>query len=352
MKKKRNYMKVVRNIIMLFCFFLSLPSYAQKEDWKELVRKNIELKDELAKAVSDTISLSQMNNNFKNLMSGMDERIASINQQIEDIKSSVDSKNISAVTSQVDSLAKVRSLLDSTKSSLSSELSMLKKQLTELQRELSNMGVYNTIKNDRIFADNMLVLSKRYSEITDDELRDISESINLFAYRKDFNEYEGRVAAAIRNRSLYQKAQNALSTQYDAEMVDGIRDELYKLLTIDSDDVTTSQFKLTEQQFSQIDSLDIRLSRYKNGVRELKAVVVAINNSEEVNKYRSIGDKEGCINAIAAIILPDNDNMKRIYERYFVPIPFLKRMVDKYWSELQKNPLTPFGPIELQIEKM
>ena len=345
-------MKVVRNIIMLMCFFLSLPSYAQKDDWKELVRKNIELKDELAKAVSDTISLSQMNNNFKNLMSGMDERIASINQQIEDIQSSVDPKNISAVTSHVDSLTKVKLRLDSTKRSLSSELAMLKKQLTELQRELSNMGVYNTVKNDRIFAENLLVLSKRYSEITDDELRDISESINLFAYRKDFNEYEGRVAAAIRNRSIYQKAQTALSTKYDAEVVDGLRGELYKLLTIDTDDVTTGRFKLTEEQFSQIDSLDIRLSRYKNGVRELQAVVMAINTDDDVNKYRSIGDKEACVNAIAAIILPDNDNMKRVYERYFDIIPFLKQMLDEYWSELQENPLTPSGPIELQIEKM
>ena len=345
-------MKVVRNIIMLMCFFLSLPSYAQKDDWKELVRKNIELKDELARAISDTLSLSQMNINYKNLMSGVDERIASINQQIEDIQTSVDPKNISAVTSQVDSLTKVKSRLDSTKRSLSSELSMLKKQLTELQRELSNMGVYNTVKNDRIFADNLLVLSKRYSDVTNDELRDISESINLFAYRKDFNEYEGRVAAAIRNRSLYQKAQTALSTKYDAEVVDGLRGELYKLLTIDTDDVTTGRFKLTEEQFSQIDSLDIRLSRYKNGVRELQAVVLAINTNEDVNKYRSIGDKEACISAIAAIILPDNDNMKRVYERYFDIIPFLKQMLDEYWSELQANPLTPSGPIELQIEKM
>ena len=93
-------MKVVRNIIVLICFFLSLPSYAQKDDWKELVRKNIELKDELARAISDTLSLSQMNINYKNLMSGVDERIASINQQIEDIQTSVDPKNISAVTSQ------------------------------------------------------------------------------------------------------------------------------------------------------------------------------------------------------------------------------------------------------------
>ena len=345
-------MKVVRNIIMLMCFFLSLPSYAQKDDWKELVRKNIELKDELARAISDTLSLSQMNINYKNLMSGVDERIASINQQIEDIQTSIDPKNISAVTSHVDSLTKVKSRLDSTKRSLSSELAMLKKQLTELQRELSNMGVYNTVKNDRIFAENLLVLSKRYSEITDDELRDISESINLFAYRKDFNEYEGRVAAAIRNRSLYQKAQTALSTKYDAEVVDGLRGELYKLLTIDTDDVTTGRFKLTEEQFSQIDSLDIRLSRYKNGVRELQAVVLAINTNEDVNKYRSIGDKEACVNAIAAIILPDNDNMKRVYERYFDLIPFLKQMLDEYWSELQENPLTPSGPIELQIEKM
>lgn len=345
-------MKIVRNIIMLICFFLSLPSYAQKEDWKELVRKNIELKDELAKSVADTIYMSQMNNNLKNQMIEMDELIVSINQKIEDIQSSVDPKNISALTLQVDSLDKVKSYLSSTKRSLSSELYMLKQQRTKLQRELSSMGVYNIVKNDRIFADNMLVLSKRYSEITDDELRAIVESINLFTHRKDFNEYEGRVAATIRNRLLYQKAQAALSTQYDAEVVDGIRDELYELLAIDSDDITTNRFKLTEQQYSQIDSLDIRLSRYKNGVRELKALVEAINTNEDINKYRILGDKDACINAIAAIVLPHNDNMKRVYERYFDIIPFLKRMVNEYWNELQENPLTSSGPIELQIEKM
>lgn len=345
-------MKVVRNIIVLICFFLSLPSYAQKEDWKELVRKNIELKDELAQAISDTLSLSKMNINYKNLMTGVDERIAYINQLIEDIQSSVDPKNISAVTIQVDSLTKVKSRLDSTKRLLSSELAMLKKQLTELQRELSNMGVYNTVKNDRIFADNMLLLTKRYSDITDDELRAISESKNLFAYRKDFNEYEGRIAAAIRNRSLYQKAQTALSTKYDAEVVYGLRGELYKLLTIDTDDVITGRYKLTEEQFSQIDSLDIRLSRYKNGVRELQAVVMTINTNEDVNKYRSQGNNEACINAIAEILRPDNDYMKRVYDRYFNLIPFLKQMLEEYWRELQENPLNPSGPIELQIEKM
>ena len=94
------------------------------------------------------------------------------------------------------------------------------------------------------------------------------------------------------------------------------------------------------------------MSRYKNGVRELKAVVLAVNTNKDVNKYRSIGDKDACINAIAAIVLPNNDDIKRVYERYFDVIPFLKRMVDEYWSELQENPLASSGPIELQIEKM
>ena len=124
-------MKVVRNIIVLICIFISLPSYAQKEDWKDMVRKNIELKDKLVKAVSDTISLSQMNNDFKKQIYGLDEHIATINQQIEDIQFSFDPKNVSAVTLQVDSLAKVEALLNSTKSSLSNELYMLKKQQTD-----------------------------------------------------------------------------------------------------------------------------------------------------------------------------------------------------------------------------
>lgn len=338
--------------LLLFSLCLAIPTFAQTEAWKEEMEKTIKLKEELRKAVADTVTLTKMREQYKSQLSDIELQIASTDAQISNIQKSTDSKYLAAFSKQVDSLQKVSIEIDSTKQVISAELADLKKQLSELQEDLTNMGVYNNIKNDKILDGNLLILAKSYSDITEDEMQKISHSVDVFAYRKDFEEYKKRVATAEQNCALCRRAQSALTEKFDPAEISNVRDELAKLLSIETDNIAIGQFKLTEAQFSLLDSLDIKLSRFKNGVKELKALVNAVNTNEEVEKCRTNGDKEACIAAISSIILPTNDNTKKVYERYFNLIPFLKKLLEEYWNELKENPLTYPGPIASQIENL
>lgn len=325
---------------------------AQQEDWKEIVKKNIELKEEISKIVADTVSLTRYQNDFKSLLSEIDGRVLSIERQIEEIRSLSDSKYISKLTQTVDSLEVIMKGLDSVRRDLRTELSNRKKTQSDLERELSNLDVYSRIKMDGVYEKYRMVLSKRYSDITDMEIDQISYSIDSFSYRPDFVEYKKRVNAAVQNRSLYLASNNALNNVYNAEEIAGLRSKLSKILLVENDNVPAGEFKLSEEQYSELDSLDIKLLRYRNGVNELKSIVAKVNNDEGITMHRISGNKEACIAIMSSIVLPNNEDTKRIYERYFNLIPYLKQMIEEYWKELQENPLDFPGMTEQKIEQM
>ncbi len=344
---------------MFFTYFLlivllAIPDslYAQQEDWKEIVKKNIELKEEISKMVADTVSLTRFQNYYKSLLSEIDARVLSVEKQIEEIRSLTDSKYISKLTQTVDSLEVIMKGLDSIRRDLRVELSNRKKTQSELKKELSNLDVYSRIKMDGVYEKYRIVLSKRYSDITNLEINQISHSIDSFSYRPDFVEYKKRVNATVQNWSLYLASNNALNNTYNAEEIANLRSELSKVLLVENDNVTTGEFKLSEEQYSELDSLDIKLSRYRNGVNELKSIVAKVNNDEGITMHRISGNKEACIAIMSSIVLPNNEDTKRIYERYFNLIPYLKQMIEEYWKELQGNPIDFPGITEQKIEQM
>lgn len=344
---------------MFFTYFLllvllAIPDslYAQQEDWKEIVKKNIELKEEISKMVADTVTLTRFQNDYKSLLSEIDARVLSVEKQIEEIRSLTDSKYISKLTQTVDSLEVIMKGLDSIRRDLRVELSNRKKTQSELKKELSNLDVYSRIKMDGVYEKYRIVLSKRYSDITNLEINQISHSIDSFSYRPDFVEYKKRVNATVQNWSLYLASNNALNNTYNAEEIANLRSELSKVLLVENDNVTTGEFKLSEEQYSELDSLDIKLSRYRNGVNELKSIVAKVNNDEGITMHRISGNKEACVAIMSSIVLPNNEDTKRIYERYFNLIPYLKQMIEEYWKELQGNPIDFPGITEQKIEQM
>lgn len=349
-------MKVYKIFFTYFLLVVLLTSpdslYAQQEDWKGMVKKNIELKEEISNIVADTVSLTRFQNDYKSLLSEIDGRVLSVEKQIEELRSLTDSKYISKLTQTVDSLEVIMKGLDSIRRDLKAELSNRKKIQSELERELSNLDVYSRIKMDDVYERYRIVLSKRYSDITNIEIDQISHSIDSFSYRPDFVEYKKRVNAAVQNRSLYFASTNALNNVYKAEEIANLRGELSKVLLVENDNVPAGEFKLSEEQYSELDSLDIKLSRYRNGVNELKSIVAKVNNDEGITMHRISGNKEACIAIMASIVLPNNEDTKRIYERYFNLIPYLKQMIEEYWKELQGNPLDFPGITEQKIEQM
>ena len=113
---------------------------------------------------------------------------------------------------------------------------------------------------------------------------------------------------------------------------------------------------ITKEQFGELDSLDVKLSRFNNGIKELKKIVEGINKNEKIVKIRSerrVGSKKDCLDLMRQYIVPEKGTEQdKIYQRYFAMIPYLEKLLKKYWEELKKNPFSTPTKSEVVITNL
>lgn len=213
------------------------------------------------------------------------------------------------------------------------------RQLDSLRTAIAGMRVYE-------YEDNKSYLALVYSRMSEGRLLDIDESQNDFKDMDGFSEYRLRLESARRNFDLYHKGLEALQKPLDASGIKQIRDSLIYTLKLQAapEDISKGILHVTQAQYNELDSLDIRLSRYPKGELALKQLVNDINGDEDVKRLRMEKNKEGCWKAIE-IILNKNE---AVYDRYFSLIPYLGDLLDEYIDELRENPLVP-AEIEKRI---
>ena len=131
-------------------------------------------------------------------------------------------------------------------------------------------------------------------------------------------------------------AENLLNEKLNSDIIDKTRDKLYELLDIKKDDPRKGIVKLSEAQYSEIDTLDIKLSRYGAGITVLQNIVKAVNESNVREQYQ--GNESACIDAMHSIVISDAPEDVENRKRYFDMIPTLKALCQKYWNELQADP--------------
>ena len=341
------------SFILALVFIPSGVASGQDDALRKVLEESVRLKREIAQKNHEIEGLYSDKDKHNLNIAGLEERLQSLDSLIAERKALADPLHLESMTQLADSLDAVLQMRWEEVRELQLELERRKQSLADLQKDVRDMEAYSRIQTDGIFEENLAILAKPYSALTDEQLSAISQDIEMFSYRPDFLEYKKRVDAVKANYSLYKAANQALSEPYDQEVVTSLRERIFVLLNIDSDSVLMGQFKLSEMQFAEIDTLDICLSRYRNGVIQLKSIVEKVNTDAAVKRFRAEGNLEECRKAMAAIVLPDgNEDVQYIYERYFALIPYLGKMVQDYWKELQESPLTYPGKTEKLIEQM
>ena len=62
-------------------------------------------------------------------------------------------------------------------------------------------------------------------------------------------------------------------------------------------------------------------------------------NIKNIRSEKNADTKYDCIERIKKYVIPQEGSEEaRIHERYFKMIPYLEKLLRKYWSELKKNP--------------
>ncbi len=348
---KTNKLLIV-HILLLLLSLMHISAYAQKEERKEMINKNDQVETDITSIAKVIDSLEAVKDKRQSRSNAISDSINLVTTEIARIDSLVKSKP--QLSSSVDTLEAQKKSSYSILWSKKRLLEQRKGVLEESKTTLGRMAVYERIRVEKIYKQNWSILAKCYSKITKEEIAQISQTMAQFKDCEKFDEYKMRVGAAIKNRQLYIAADSILRVKYDAQIIEKVRNELYPLLfEIKSDNVAAGKFKLSAPQHGELDTLDIKLSRYKNGVSALASIVTRINTDAAIVAFRAQKEKEKCLERILAIVNPEKDGeTKRLYDRYFKHIPYLKGLFDAYIEELKANPLNAGGDIEKQIKTM
>lgn len=333
--------KVYYIFIVLFFCSLALPVRGQKA-LDETIQKNVSLEKDLEVLRKDSAKVKDGITEILHQIEKDSLKNKELTMRYNSLLSSTSQDSIIVLNQFVDSLENRHKSLQESISSIKKDISKKNVDLRNADSELQDMTVYSEIQKQQTYKNNKLYLNQRYSQMSLKKLAEMSNGIDEFVSFEDYSDYQKRITATLNNKELYDNAWDCVSTGNGYQNVDNLRSGINTLLEIKRDDISKGVYKLTKEQFSELDSLDIRLSRFNSGIKELKKIVEEINKDEDVVRIRSerkSSSKRDCLDLIKWYVIPEEGSEKdKIYQRYFMMIPYLEKLLKDYWNELKKNP--------------
>ena len=328
------------SLLLTFCS-LALPVRGQKA-LDEMIQKNVSLEKDIELLRQDS---SKVKNGLKNILVQIEKdsvKNKELTTKYNSLLSIVSQDSVAILTQYVDSLEKQHKALEESIMSIKKDIALKTNELKNADSELQNMNVYSEIEKQQTYKNNLLYLTKRYSQMSLEKLAKLTGSMGEFRSLEGFSDYQKRVVAAVDNKKLYVTAWECVSAGKGYQDVDTLRSEIIALLEIKKDEANKGIYKLTKEQFGELDSLDVKLSRFNNGIKELKKIVEGINKNEIIVKNRSerrVGSKKDCLDLMRQYIVPEKGTEQdKIYQRYLAMIPYLEKLLRDYWNELKRNP--------------
>lgn len=326
--------------LLTFCSF-ALPASGQKA-LDETIQKNVSLEKDIELLRQDS---SNVKIGLKNILIQIEKdsiKNKELTTRYNSLLNLVSLDSIVVLKQYVDSLEKQHKALQESIISIKKDIALKTNELRNADSELQNMNVYSEIEKQQTYKNNLLYLTKRYSQMSSETLAKLTESMGEFSSFDGFSDYQKRIAAAADNKKMYDTAWECISAGKGYQDVDNLRSGIIALLETKKDNADNGVYKLTKEQFGEVDSLDIRLSRFNSGIKELKKIVEEINKNEKITQIRferKSGSKKDCLDLIREYIIPtEGTEQDKIYQRYFAMIPYLEKLLKDYWNELKKNP--------------
>ena len=321
-------------IYLAVAFLAPIHVGAQDNALQKMKLENAGLEQEIAALATDTAMLSRKIADSGLRMSRLDAEADSVDRRISQMSDSISSGFFDNLRRKADSLDKVAvALLDRSKE-LDSIARQRKSALVGIAGRMDRLTPFLRIMNENRKSRNLAVLRKKYSLMTEEELTGIVSTIDDFSETDGFQDYKLRAESASANRRLYVEAFRALNSPYDSCRVQELRTRLETVLSPKKDESI-----LTDEQFAEMDSMSIRLSRFYTGSLELKAIVARVNGNEQIKAYRAKGDRKACIDVAGKILFSQDAMSVFVRQRYFDVIPYLDELLKSYWLELQDNPI-------------
>lgn len=323
MRQTVDYLTIMLMRVVI-CVAIGLPALQARGQDKDLQAR-------VERLAGDTLRLSKELAEIKKTIGDIEERINAVDERDYDaVRDEIASFN--ALKPQL--LAKVDSLSDI------------------VQKKEHELGVVKTYLNWYRYYDDML--GRKLSNISGYELEELEATVDIFAEMgmPGMDIYKSRIRSVSDDVQLYEQTYKILHSPFDNEEFYRVIGRLRSRLGVKTDDLRSGVFKFTDEQFNEMDSIDICMSRYPNGIGQLRALIDRVNNDPAVMDCRERHDAAGCREAICRIIKADDEETTKVRERYCGHVPYLGYLLQEYEDCVWRDPLATPNRAEKLIDEL
>lgn len=334
-------MKGLRTLIV-FILFLFVSNISGQQKLDKLIFENSDLSGEI-----DRISI---------VIREIEEKILAIEADLKNDSISLDSlksvrdslsrlnkkEAITLMEKEINDLETRKGELEESVKNVTSSIDEANKIIATNNSYLVNMEAFRRVLTEQQFEKNMDYTKKAFSKIQVAVLDSLLKNSSVFQSMDAYDEYVKRLHSVIANKKVYDQGVITINSAFNFDTILTLRRVIIPVLKVKKDDPEKGTFKLSEEQFVELDTLDISLSRFKDGVKHLKKTINEINNDKIIKQLRATGDQNCKVdlqNRIMIYVFPENKTERfKLHQCYFKMIPYLEKMLMQYWEEVNNTP--------------
>ena len=323
--------KVYHLLFLLLLFSFAIPARGQEP---EKLNQKLQTKIEALRADAASLQAQLMEWTTK---------VSASAKQLEVLNRSITMRDVRMLRETVDSLKQKHLSMEDSIQAFDVQIRKAKDTIQALEGKLEGMKVYSDTLNkaqkqrqmQELLAQNNEYLNLPFSKMSMERLKAMKDSLHEFGEQKGFAQYKEHLAFATKYKPAYDMAWGCVADGEKLDSIGWLRSIFFeKLLSSPLKD------RMTREQFQEMDSMDIKLSRFFGGINKLKEIVKIVNG------YRNQSDWD------KAIDYKNDVERSAEYQRYFEVMLFLKKLLKEYWEELKKNPLKTRTKAEEIIDQL
>lgn len=318
-------------------FLLLLSSFAIPAKGQESEKTNQKLQTEIEALRADADSLQVQ-------LMEWTTKVSASAKQLEVLRS-VTMMDVRMLRETVESLEQKHLSMEDSVQALDAQIRKAEGNVQALEGKLDTMKVYSDTLNkeqkqrqmQELLAQNNDYLNLRFSKMSMERLKAMKDSLHEFGEQKGFAQYKEHLAFAMKYKPVYDMAWVCVSDGEKLDSIGWLRNNFFKkILSLPLKD------KMSKEQFQEMDSMDIKLSRIYSGINKLKEIV------KTVNSYRNKSDWDKDKTIYYRKRLEEDTE----YQKFVEVIPFLKDLWNEYWEELEEDPLKVSTKTEGKNDKL
>ena len=266
----------------------------------------------------------------KNLQSANSSLQNGINEKREQLnlkKEQLSRKEASQASSGILELESQRKNLSSSIDGLNSEITRLNKEISIIVGEISNLqhqkkeldSIRDGISSE-ILGKHESYITLPFSEISEDQLRQIKKECSGYTVDKKINAFVARVDNVLKYKGLYEKAKSVSMSKFN------------KLNVQNSISALSSMTNISERQEQEVSQVKKQLELFEEGTHIFKEFIVRLNAKREGLSRYSPSDFKDDLPYIVSGLEDKIDN-------YIMNVPYLSQEYQKYMDTIKSNPM-------------